>query len=145
MSSVVMPFLWYRVRRECNDFLNMSLIFVPTFQIGFCVWPVIQTVNFWVIPLKHRVSFVGFFSYIWNTFLSYMHHYKVEGSESSSFGETQQMRFYLKFVVMKNNTFNYVLLLNFSQAEVKRKCKRSSLTELRLIAKRLAESQNLLF
>lgn len=55
------------------------------------------------------------------------------------------MRFYLKFVVMKNNTFNYVLLLNFSQAEVKRKCKRSSLTELRLIAKRLAESQNLLF
>lgn len=61
----------------------------PTWKIGFCVWPVIQTVNFWVIPLKHRVSFVGFFSYIWNTFLSYMHHYKVEGSESSSFGETQ--------------------------------------------------------
>ncbi|XP_037789879.1 mpv17-like protein [Penaeus monodon] len=59
----------------------------PTWKIGFCVWPVIQTVNFWVIPLKHRVSFVGFFSYIWNTFLSYMHHYKIERSEGSSCGE----------------------------------------------------------
>ncbi|XP_042870891.1 protein SYM1-like [Penaeus japonicus] len=59
----------------------------PTWKIGFCVWPVIQTVNFWIIPLKHRVSFVGFFSYVWNTFLSYMHHCKMGDSDGSKVGK----------------------------------------------------------
>lgn len=43
-------------------------------KTGIYVWPLIQTVNFWIIPMKHRVPFVAFFSYLWNTFLSYMHH-----------------------------------------------------------------------
>ncbi|XP_071526001.1 mitochondrial inner membrane protein Mpv17-like [Panulirus ornatus] len=47
---------------------------LDTWKVGFCIWPVVQTVNFWIIPMKNRVSFVAFFSYLWNTFLSFMHH-----------------------------------------------------------------------
>ena len=36
------------------------------------MWPVIQTVNFAVIPEAYRIMFVGFCSLVWTCFLAYM-------------------------------------------------------------------------
>lgn len=52
-----------------------------TWKTGACVWPIVQTVNFWIVPMKNRVVFVSIFSYLWNTFLSYMHHKQVASAE----------------------------------------------------------------
>ncbi|KAK8407300.1 hypothetical protein O3P69_002095 [Scylla paramamosain] len=61
--------------KSWEECINQCRSKIPqTWKTGICIWPLIQTVNFWIIPMKHRVSFVAFFSYLWNTFLSYMHH-----------------------------------------------------------------------
>lgn len=44
------------------------------FQVAVCFWPLIQTVNFAYVPEKNRVVVVSVASFMWTTFLSYMHH-----------------------------------------------------------------------
>nr|CAD7604780.1 unnamed protein product [Timema genevievae] len=39
--------------------------FLPTFKVGACVWPVIQTVNFAFVSPKNRVVFVSVCSFLW--------------------------------------------------------------------------------
>ncbi|XP_046402102.1 mpv17-like protein isoform X1 [Ischnura elegans] len=46
--------------------------FWPTYKVGVCVWPVLQTINFSVISERNRVPFVSICSLIWTTFLSFM-------------------------------------------------------------------------
>ncbi|KAJ9576287.1 hypothetical protein L9F63_006886, partial [Diploptera punctata] len=46
--------------------------FWQTYQVGFCVWPVVQTVNFSLVPEPNRVIFVGLCSMIWTCFLAFM-------------------------------------------------------------------------
>lgn len=46
--------------------------FVPTFKVGICIWPILQTINFSMIPEKNRVVFVSICSLLWTTFLAYM-------------------------------------------------------------------------
>ena len=41
-------------------------------QIGICVWPILQTVNFLFIPEKNRVVYVSICSLMWTSFLAYM-------------------------------------------------------------------------
>ena len=41
-------------------------------QIGVCVWPVLQTINFLVVPEKNRVVYVSICSLMWTSFLAYM-------------------------------------------------------------------------
>uniref|UniRef100_A0A1B6KRL9 Mpv17-like protein n=1 Tax=Graphocephala atropunctata TaxID=36148 RepID=A0A1B6KRL9_9HEMI len=48
--------------------------FIPTYKIGACVWPVLQTFNYTVIRERNRVVFVSFCSLLWTTFLAYMKH-----------------------------------------------------------------------
>lgn len=52
--------------------------FWPTFQVGACVWPILQMLNYTLVAEKNRVVFVSFCSLIWTTFLAYMKH--LEGS-----------------------------------------------------------------
>ncbi|KAF7278742.1 hypothetical protein GWI33_008049 [Rhynchophorus ferrugineus] len=33
--------------------------FLPTWKVGFCVWPIVQTLNFQYIPEKNRVPFMA--------------------------------------------------------------------------------------
>lgn len=42
------------------------------------VWPVLQTVNYCVIPMKNRLIFVSFAGLIWTTFLAYIKYKKNE-------------------------------------------------------------------
>ncbi|KAK9512907.1 hypothetical protein O3M35_001218 [Rhynocoris fuscipes] len=48
--------------------------FIPTYKIGVCVWPVLQTINYTLIPEKNRVPFVSLCSLFWSIFLAYMKH-----------------------------------------------------------------------
>lgn len=46
--------------------------FPDTYKVGICIWPVIQTINFSLIPEHNRVPFVSICSLLWTTFLAYM-------------------------------------------------------------------------
>lgn len=52
--------------------------FWPTYQVGFIYWPIVQTVNFSVVPQKNQVIVAGFFSLFWTTFLACVKHLEVE-------------------------------------------------------------------
>ncbi|KAM7349923.1 mpv17-like protein isoform 4-T6 [Cochliomyia hominivorax] len=46
--------------------------FLPTFKVGIFIWPILQTINFSMIPEKNRLVFVSICSLMWTTFLAYM-------------------------------------------------------------------------
>ncbi|KAH8415354.1 hypothetical protein KR222_004998 [Zaprionus bogoriensis] len=43
----------------------------PTYKVGLCVWPFIQTLNFSLVPEHNRVVFVSICSLMWIIFLAY--------------------------------------------------------------------------
>ncbi|XP_001949558.1 mpv17-like protein [Acyrthosiphon pisum] len=45
--------------------------FVSTWKIAVMVWPVLQTINYCVIPSKNRLIFVSLAGFVWTTFLAY--------------------------------------------------------------------------
>ena len=49
--------------------LNKKL-FLPTLIDNWKIWPLVQTVNFSVIPLNYRVPFSGCFGVAWTIYLS---------------------------------------------------------------------------
>ncbi|KAB0794751.1 hypothetical protein PPYR_11590 [Photinus pyralis] len=51
---------------------EIRMKFWPTYKVGVCVWPVLQTFNFLVIKERNRVPFVSMCSLVWGCFLSYM-------------------------------------------------------------------------
>ncbi|CAK9809671.1 Mpv17-like protein 2 [Anthophora plagiata] len=55
---------------ECAEEVKRK--FWPTYKVGVCVWPILQTINFFFIPEHNRVVYVSFCSLIWTSFLAYM-------------------------------------------------------------------------
>lgn len=55
---------------ECVEEVKQK--FWPTYKVGVCVWPILQTVNFFFVPEHNRVVYVSFCSLIWTSFLAYM-------------------------------------------------------------------------
>lgn len=47
--------------------------FLPTWQVGICFWPVVQTINFMYVKERNRVAVVSMCSLLWCCFLAYMH------------------------------------------------------------------------
>ncbi|SPP86288.1 PXMP2/4 family protein 4 [Drosophila guanche] len=45
---------------------------VPTYKVGVCIWPFLQTINFSLVPEHNRVVFVSICSLMWTIFLAYM-------------------------------------------------------------------------
>ncbi|KAI8361860.1 hypothetical protein B0O80DRAFT_434519 [Mortierella sp. GBAus27b] len=39
---------------------------------NYIVWPAVQCLNFWLVPLQHRLMFVNTFALGWNTYLSHV-------------------------------------------------------------------------
>ncbi|KAK8391009.1 hypothetical protein O3P69_016986 [Scylla paramamosain] len=74
-------------------FLGMSLVegrpldealdewdrkFFSTWMISLSVWPLIQSINFSLVPAKNRVMAISCGSFLWMVFLSYMQHTKAD-------------------------------------------------------------------
>ncbi|KAF4533274.1 hypothetical protein B566_EDAN010509 [Ephemera danica] len=89
----------------CSFFFGMSLLegkgvsgaatevrtkFEPTYKVGLCFWPIMQTINFTLIPEKNRVPFVGGCSLIWTIFLSYMKTLDIKEVEENASEQQQQ-------------------------------------------------------
>ena len=97
----------------CSFFFLMSLMemktfgeavnevrnkFFFTYKIGLCYWPIIQTINFSLIPERNRVPFVSVASLMWTTFLAYMKHLEskqLEGHERPHTIYQREKAFYL--------------------------------------------------
>ncbi|XP_055914194.1 mpv17-like protein [Eupeodes corollae] len=59
--------------KSLNDGIEeLRLKFWPTFKVGVCVWPIVQTINFSMVPERNRVVFVSIISVMWTTYLAYM-------------------------------------------------------------------------
>ncbi|XP_034489903.1 mpv17-like protein isoform X2 [Drosophila innubila] len=54
---------------------------LPTYKVGLCVWPFVQTINFSLVPEHNRVVFVSICSLMWIIFLAYTKMREVENSE----------------------------------------------------------------
>jgi protein Mpv17 len=46
--------------------------YIPGLKANWLVWPAVQSVNFTMVPLEHRVLVVNIVSLGWNCFLSYL-------------------------------------------------------------------------
>ncbi|XP_032675733.1 mpv17-like protein [Odontomachus brunneus] len=55
---------------ECIE--EVKIKFWPTYKVAICIWPILQTINFGLIPERNRVIYVSVCSLIWTTFLAYM-------------------------------------------------------------------------
>lgn len=52
--------------------------------MGICVWPILQTINFVLIPERNRVVYVSVCSLVWTSFLAYMKSLDAEALETES-------------------------------------------------------------
>ncbi|XKL68406.1 hypothetical protein PGB90_003897 [Kerria lacca] len=51
---------------------EVSSKFLPTYKVGAVIWPVLQTINYTLIPERNRIPFVSICSLMWSSFLAYM-------------------------------------------------------------------------
>mmetsp|Transcript_10684 Transcript_10684/g.15636 ORF Transcript_10684/g.15636 Transcript_10684/m.15636 type:complete len:210 (-) Transcript_10684:7-636(-) len=51
---------------------KMSRDFWDTYKVDVTVWPILQFINFYLLPIAYRVLFISICSFFWNIFLSYM-------------------------------------------------------------------------
>ncbi|KAF9901331.1 hypothetical protein EC991_006258 [Linnemannia zychae] len=56
--------------QQIKDKLNNT--FIPTLKANYLVWPMVQLVNFSVMPLQLRLPFVSVVGIAWNAYLSLM-------------------------------------------------------------------------
>jgi len=55
---------------ECAEYVQKK--FLPTYLTDCSVWPIIQTINFAMVPPHLRVLWINANNILWNTFLSHM-------------------------------------------------------------------------
>ncbi|XP_055912507.1 mpv17-like protein [Eupeodes corollae] len=46
----------------------------PTYKVAVCIWPIVGTINFSLVPERNRVPFISMCSLLWTIFLAYMKH-----------------------------------------------------------------------
>ncbi|XP_058442677.1 mpv17-like protein [Malaya genurostris] len=61
-----------------ESFLEVKTKVPPTYKVALCIWPLLQTFNFSVVPEKNRVPFVSMCSLLWTIFLAYMKQLELE-------------------------------------------------------------------
>ncbi|KAI9010459.1 hypothetical protein CLU79DRAFT_839594 [Phycomyces nitens] len=70
MFFTIMGFIetkkWEGVQEKFRD------AFLPALAMNYKVWPVVQLINFKVMPLQYRLPFVSSLGIIWNAYLSWI-------------------------------------------------------------------------
>ena len=56
----------------CEVKLLLQERYIKTMLTAYKIWPLVQAVNFSVVPLQHRANFVQLVSLCWNMYLSWM-------------------------------------------------------------------------
>ena len=46
--------------------------YIKTMSTAYKVWPIVQTMNFTLVPVQHRTNFVQLVSLCWNMYLTWM-------------------------------------------------------------------------
>uniref|UniRef100_A0A1B6KT60 Mpv17-like protein n=1 Tax=Graphocephala atropunctata TaxID=36148 RepID=A0A1B6KT60_9HEMI len=59
---------------------------IPTYKIGVCVWPAIQTFNYVVVKERNRVVFLSFCSLLWTVFLAYVKQQELQSAAEADNG-----------------------------------------------------------
>ena len=62
--------------------------FVPALKVNYMIWPAVQLLNFYFVPMQHRVIVVNFVALFWNTYLAWASHKEKPGSAMNEEGET---------------------------------------------------------
>lgn len=72
---------------ECVEEVKMK--FWSTYKVGVCIWPILQTVNFLLIPERNRVVYVSICSLVWTSFLAYMKALEAKKLKQKTLEETE--------------------------------------------------------
>lgn len=59
----------YKVTQSYSIFIFADIF---PLQVGLCVWPILQTINYTFVPYKNRLIYVSVCSLIWTSFLAYV-------------------------------------------------------------------------
>ncbi|XP_014598369.1 PREDICTED: mpv17-like protein isoform X2 [Polistes canadensis] len=76
---------------ECIEEVKQK--FWPTYKIGVCVWPILQTINFVLIPEHNRIVYVSICSLMWTSFLAYMKALETKRKQQEMANSTKTMEF----------------------------------------------------
>jgi len=66
---VVLTVMEGKTREEV--FQQWKQKFLPTYATGVCVWPVLTSINYKVVPMKFRSSYIAVCNFFWIIFLAY--------------------------------------------------------------------------
>ncbi|XP_068706089.1 protein Mpv17-like [Montipora foliosa] len=75
--------------------------YIKTMSTAYKVWPIVQTVNFTLIPVQHRANFVQLVSLCWNMYLTWMSNKPVISQEVQD--ESQHAKSNLSTDIIKKN------------------------------------------
>ncbi|KAJ3643015.1 hypothetical protein Zmor_025756 [Zophobas morio] len=65
---------------------EVEMKFLPSYKVGICVWPFLQTINFCFVPERNRVPYTSACSLVWCCFLAYMHQLQIKKQAELSLG-----------------------------------------------------------
>ncbi|KAG0204055.1 Protein required for ethanol metabolism [Mortierella sp. NVP41] len=57
--------------------------YLGALRSNYVVWPAVQCVNFWLVPLQHRLMVVNTFALGWNSYLSHVNQTSRSSVEAS--------------------------------------------------------------
>lgn len=56
--------------------------FIPVYTADICYWPLMQAINFYIIPSRYRVLAISICQVAWNSFLSFMNNIQLVEKKS---------------------------------------------------------------
>ena len=81
---------WQGVQEKFRDAYSTALL------ANYSVWPVVQLINFKIMPLQYRLPFVSSLGILWNAYLSWINNASKEEEEAIEKEQEQEHQLYHK-------------------------------------------------